>query len=180
MDAAVFGEGCGVEGGGAEEAVFEEGVGFVAIDEGDAWGHGGWAGGFAGEGTEEVLGGAVGVAAEAGGAAFGGEGAACERGIACECAGAGLREVWRSDFDERDGDASACGHGSAEGGFEAEEAAGGFRSGEETGGEREEQGRDEGVAEHGDSGYMKGGWDGMKIGLGRVLVRRGSGWQSAG
>jgi hypothetical protein len=36
------------------------------------------------------------------------------------------------------------------------------------------------VAEHGDSGYMKGGWDGMKIGLGRVLVRRGSGWQSAG
>ena len=90
MDAAVFGEGSGVEGGGAEEAVFEEGVGFVAIDEGDAWGHGGWAGGFAGVRSEEVMGGAVGVTAEGGGAAFGGEGAADESACACEGACAGL------------------------------------------------------------------------------------------
>lgn len=180
MDAAVFGEWGGVEDGGAEESVFEEGVGFVAIDDGDAWGHGGPAVGLEGDGAEEVVAGAVGVAAEGGGTAFCGEGAAGEVACACEGAGAGLGEVGWADFDEGDGDACAGGHGWAEGGFEAEEAAIGFRGGEETGGEGEERGREEGEAEHWESGYMKMGGDGMKIGLGRVLVRRGGGWQSGG
>lgn len=148
MDAAIFCEGSCVEGGGSEEAVFEEGVGFVAIDEGDAWGHGGRAVCFAGEGAEEVTCGAAGVAAQGGGAAFGGEGAAGEGACACEGACTGLGEVGWADFDEGDGDACACGHGWAEGGFEAEEAAIGFYGGAGVGCEVDEQGRDEEVAEH--------------------------------